>query len=151
MVQKCPLKPASFGSFVEQRTGVCGWEESCQMAKLHRECQHGSGIHRRLQHWGAQPSNHQWWEVLGHCSARLGEERGEAPFLLLPSLLLQHTDFFLLVISAVQTDRAVENGWEPEKALSQGRGSVACSVPFLIPVQLLSLGRAAVHQVHCFP
>lgn len=29
MVQKCPLKPASLGSFVEQRTGVCGWEEAC--------------------------------------------------------------------------------------------------------------------------
>lgn len=83
--------------------------------------------------------------ILGHCSARLGEERVEAPFLLLPSLLLKHTDFFLLVISPVQTVRAVENGWEPRKALSQGRGSVACSAPFLIPVQLLSLGRAAVH------
>lgn len=36
----------------------------CQIVKLHRECQHGSGIHRRLQHWGAQPSKSQWWEVL---------------------------------------------------------------------------------------
>lgn len=108
MVKKCPLKPAPFGSLLEQQSDVCGWEEVCVRwpsctgnANTALESTGSSTI------GGSSPaitSGGKYCDAGALLLTSERGERGETPFLLLPSLLLQHTDFFLLVISPVQAD-----------------------------------------------
>lgn len=128
----------------------------CQMAGLHRECQHGSGILRRLQHCGSQPSNHRRWEVpwfwgtVPHVWERWERGGSFSPPTLPPSAT--YRSFSSCDFSS--TNWLLPGQWKTGgNSKRQRLCGLLCppSYQTLIPVQLLSLGRAAVHQVCCLP
>lgn len=115
MIRKCPSKPVAFGSFLQQRSGVCGLEGAhVGWPRCTGRANTGSGGHRQVQHWRgaalqspAMPGCGKLCRavamLLTHQLGWVGKRReGSFPTpALLPATIYR---FFLIVISPVQID-----------------------------------------------